>query len=132
MRVVLDTNVLISAVLTKGKPRKILAHVMRFHSIVCSAPLLEEYSRVLSRSEFDRYVSKEKRAALLNALAGTEIVRVSKISASRDPDDNIVIGTALGGRVDVLVTGDSDILCLRPFSDLAIVSPDEYVTRFMR
>ena len=131
MRVVIDTNVLVSAVLTRGVPRKTLSHVMRFHTIVCSIQVLDEYRRVLRNSEFDHYVPRDTRLTLLKALEGTEIVHISEsLAISRDPDDDMIIETALKGNADVLVTGDSDILSLRPLHDIDIVTPAEFVKKY--
>jgi len=133
MRVVIDTNVLVSAVVKAGKPRDVLLYVMQFHTILSSIPMLKEYKHVLLSSEFDRYMSKEKRTALLTALAGTEIVSIpGSLRISRDPDDDKVIETALAGSADILITGDKDILALRPCADVAITTPNEFVAEYMQ
>lgn len=133
MRVVIDTNVLISAALVKDSaPREALTHVMRFCTAISSKELLSEYHNALSRPAFDRYTSLEKRLTLLDVLErGSETVRITgRLRKVRDPKDDIVLETAITGGADVLVTGDKDLLALRPFKRLDIVTAREYVTKY--
>lgn len=81
--------------------------------------------------KFDRYVSRERRDALLLRLAPlVEIVEVvERVKASRDPKDDKFLEAALNGRADVLITGDRDLLDLHPFHKVAILTPADYLTR---
>ncbi len=133
MRVVIDTNILISAALVKDSvPRKVLTHIMRFCTPVISPELLSEYSDALSRPDFDHYTPLEKRLILLEVLErGSEVVRITgRLRKVRDPKDDIVLETALKGVADVLVTGDKDLLVLRPLKRLDIVTAREYVIKY--
>ena len=110
-RVVLDTNVLISAALRRsGRPRAVVEAVgeERFH-----------------RPKFDRYVGREGRAVYLAQLeAVSEWVSIAGAKLGcRDPDDDKLLETALMGAADCLVTGDRDLLEMSPFQDIPILTP---------
>lgn len=87
-------------------------------------------TRLLS-PKFDRYVSRERRNALLERLAPhVELVEiVQRVQASRDPKDDKFLEVAINGGAQVVVSGDSDLLTLHPFRGIAIVTPAAYLTR---
>ncbi|HMC53996.1 MAG TPA: putative toxin-antitoxin system toxin component, PIN family [Gemmatimonadaceae bacterium] len=91
------------------------------------APKIEK----LHSAKFDRYVRRERHAALLERVASlVEIIDVlQSIRASRDPKDDKFLEAAVNGRADVIVTGDKDLLALNPFRGIAIVTPADYLTR---
>ena len=131
-RVVLDTNVLISSVLsTTSTPARAVEHALTTGQLLASADTLRELMTKLLSSRFDHYVSRERRDALLLSLAPLfEIVEiVQRIQASRDPDDDKFLEVALNGRADVLVSGDADLLTLNPFRGIAIVTPADYIAQ---
>ena len=134
MRVVVDTNVLVSgALFTSGSTRKVLSLVMRFATPVCSRELVDEYRRVMVKGALDRYTSREKRIALVDAFErASEMVTISgKLRMCRDPRDDMVIETAMLGNADALVTGDKDVIALRPLKGVAIVKPAEFLKLFV-
>jgi putative PIN family toxin of toxin-antitoxin system len=124
MRVVVDTNVWVSAVLTPGGPPGLVRralHDARF-SLIISEPLLEEVAEVLARP---RIVSKYGVTAdhILDLLGlmreRGELVDVAgAVHLCRDPDDDLVVETALNGRADTLVSRDDD---LKAASDLVAI-----------
>ena len=131
-RVVIDTNALISGVLSAtSTPAKAVAHALTTAQLVATAATLRELMTTLLSPKFDRYVSRERRDALLLRLAPLiEIVEVLQpIRASRDPKDDKFLEAAVNGRADVLVTGDNDLLELHPFRGVAILTPAAYVDR---
>ena len=124
MRAVIDTNVWISAVLNPiGPPAAVRAALQRKqYVLVISEPLLTELALVLARPRFARRygVTSEdiiELVALLRARAETTAVS-GTLQLCRDPDDDLVIETALNGRADVLVTRDDD---LKGAADVAAV-----------
>jgi putative PIN family toxin of toxin-antitoxin system len=114
LRVVIDTNVLISAVLRGGVPERILKAARSGEvSGIVSLHILGELRDVLTRSRFG------VDAVLVDALAEEiaefcEVVAVERATASwsADPDDDPVVEAALQGRADVVVTGDAHLLVL--------------------
>ena len=131
-RIVVDTNVLISGLLsTTSTPARAVERAVRTAQLVGTTATLRELVTKLLSPKIDRYVSRERRDALLLQLAPLiEIVEVLQpIRASRDPKDDRFLEAAVNGRADVLVTGDKDLLELHPFRGIAILRPAAYVER---
>jgi putative PIN family toxin of toxin-antitoxin system len=131
-RVVMDTNVLISGLLsTTSTPAKALERAVNTAQLVATTAALRELMEKLVSPKFDRYVSRERRDALLLRLAPLlEIVEVvQEIRVSRDPEDDKFLEAAVNGRADILVSGDGDLLELTPFRRIPIVTPSAYLER---
>ena len=131
-RVVLDTNVLISGLLsTTSTPARAVERAISDGQLLASTATLRELMTKLLSPKFDRYVPRERRDALLLRLAPLiEIVEVvQRVQASRDPGDDKFLEVAINGRADVIVSGDGDLLDLNPFRGIAILAPAAYVDR---
>jgi putative PIN family toxin of toxin-antitoxin system len=131
-RVVLDTNVLISGLLsTTSTSARAVEDAIRSGQLLASTDTLRELMTTLLSPKFDRYVPRERRDALLLLLAPLiEIVEVvQRVQASRDPDDDKFLEVAVNGRADVIVSGDGDLLHLHPFRGIAILTPAAYMGR---
>jgi len=130
-RVVIDTNVFISGVLstTSAPARCVEAVVSGGQLLATEATLKELFERVLS-PKFDPYVTRARREELLSRLAPlVEIVEVVQhVRACRDPHDDKFLEAAVNGRADVIITGDKDLLELHPFRGVVIVSPADYLS----
>ena len=130
-RVVLDTNVLISAALAQtGPPRRVVDLVRKDNGVLLFSDetFAELRHRILGR-KFDRYVGREPRAAfvaLLAAVAEWVPIAGAKLGC-RDPDDDKILETALMGRADDLVTGDGDLLAMSPFHGIPIITPARFL-----
>ena len=127
MRLVLDTNVVASGLLWSGAPRLLLqARREKRIELFTSPALLAELTEVLARSKFDKKIEASSlsideivdRYAVLAAL-----VRPIAIERTApDPDDDVVIGTALAAKADLIVTGDKLLLSLAQHHEVRIVS----------
>jgi putative PIN family toxin of toxin-antitoxin system len=129
-RVVLDTNVLISAVLSPlGLPFGCLGWVLDNATLIVSKELLEELETRLARPKFKKYVDDSRRRAFVAELGLTAVqVELSGVvNACRDPDDNKLLEIAVVGRADCLVTGDQDLLVLDPFQGIPILTPAGFI-----
>ncbi|PZQ45939.1 MAG: putative toxin-antitoxin system toxin component, PIN family [Rhodovulum sulfidophilum] len=130
-RVVLDTNVLISALLQpKGPPRAAIDAVRTAGGVLLfSEPTFDELRTRLERPKFDRYASREGRALFLVQLdAVSEWVSITGARMGcRDPDDDKLLETAMMGEADCLITGDRDLLVMSPFHDIPILSPADFL-----
>lgn len=116
MRATVDTNIWVSSsISSRGSPARLEAAFRdgRF-TLITSEPLLGEVGGLLLRPRFaTRYgVTPNKVSALIDLMRDqAEIVEVSgTIHACRDPDDDVVIETAINGKADVVVSGDDDLL----------------------
>ena len=130
-RVVLDTDVLTSAVLTQtGPPRRVVDLVRADNGIVLFSD--ETFSELRDRilgSKFDPYVGRESRVAfvaLIAAVAEWVPIAGAKLGC-RDPTDDKILETALMGRADHLVTGDGDLLPMSPFHGIPIITPARFL-----
>ncbi len=131
LRVVLDTNVVISGVHFGGIPRQILELAVDRHFLPLTSPsLLAELHRVLlAKFRYPPDAAKE-------VVDGWEIVaavvniseRLTVVTA--DPDDNSVLECALAGQADTVVSGDKHLLALKTFRRISILTPQEFLTRF--
>ena len=123
-RAVLDTNILISAVLTRGKPFQVLRWVLDNGILIFTDPTFKELATRLKKPKFDRYVSQERRNELLADLeAVAEWTAINGVvQACRDPDDDKFLETALNAQADCIVTGDGDLLALNPFEHIRIIT----------
>jgi len=124
MRVVLDTNVLVSALIKSGKPKRLLGAVLGpKHTLILSDPIIEEFSRVSADQKIAKYADDEAVAAFLGVLLSKAVfVRLkSKVRVFRNPDDD-VLSTAKEGDADFVVTGDKHILELHEFKGIRIVT----------
>ncbi|SHJ02625.1 putative toxin-antitoxin system toxin component, PIN family [Desulfofundulus thermosubterraneus] len=134
MRVVLDTNVIISGILIpNGPPGMIVDFWAKGKlTVVISQSLLEEYLEVLLRPKFNKVGTINERQGILEQFLDLEnTVLVSpdfQLNViENDPDDNRVLECALEGGVQYIVSGDEHLLALKEFQGIIIVSPAEFV-----
>jgi putative PIN family toxin of toxin-antitoxin system len=116
---------LVSAIIGRDKPRRLLRQVLRGHSAVASREMLAELADVLAREKFS--LSAGQIAAFLTIYTRrSEVVdldrRVDAVGA--DPDDNFVLGTAVNGGAAFSVTGDKHLLELVEFEGIRIITVD--------
>lgn len=138
LKVVLDTNVLISGVIASGYSATILDAARRGEiTLVASAHLLQEFSEVITRRHIVRKYPKvaEHAEALLDFLRAFSIL-VPGIPAeqriSADRDDDFVLACAVDERADAIVSGDPHLLNLKTFRDIPILTPKDFVTQFLK
>lgn len=127
VRAVVDTNVLVSALVGHGKPRIAVLRLFETHSLVLSNKMLAELMDVLSREKFNQ-IKPSKVGEFLSLLAsGSKLVNPSSISGvvPEDPDDDLVLATAEAGDADYIVTGDRHLLALKQFRGTRIVGVSE-------
>lgn len=123
MRVSLDTNVLVSAFTTRGICADVLGVVLAEHELVLGERILAELSRVLREKmrmpedsvvEADAFLRHEATVISTGATVDVPI---------RDPDDLEVLAQAVEGLVDLLVTGDRDLLDVADRLPVEVLSP---------
>jgi putative PIN family toxin of toxin-antitoxin system len=126
MRILLDTNVLIAAFITRGVCSDLLEHCIHRHKLVTSEFILNEFREHMI-GKFQYSVSETEEAL---ELLRTKMEVVTPVQLEhpvcRDPDDDVVLGTALAGNVACIITGDKDLLVLRRYGSSDIVSPAQF------
>ena len=126
MRVVFDTNVLYSAFAAKGFCEEVLDEAAADCVTIWSNPLKQELELLLARRH---KIGPATEAALAAYADLCEFVEPLPLPARvcRDKDDDIVLATAVAGKADVIVTGDDDLLALKKFRDIRILSPRQFL-----
>ncbi|HJU18605.1 MAG TPA: putative toxin-antitoxin system toxin component, PIN family [Stellaceae bacterium] len=127
MRAVVDTNVLLSGFFWHGPPHRLLEQIRNGALTLVSSPgLLAELADVLKRPKFQAILTRsgttaESVLAELTQLA--EIIDPPRLPApvSRDPDDDAVLAVAIAGQVDLVISGDDDLLTLGSHVDIPIL-----------
>jgi putative PIN family toxin of toxin-antitoxin system len=126
VEVVFDVNILVSSLISKGKPRELwLKAVSGEFQLVLSRRIVEEFVEVISRPKFQRYLGERDVLDFLEALSTrAKIVRTrSRLRIIReDPEDNSILAAAYDGRADYIVSGDRHLLGLREFEGIKIVT----------
>lgn len=136
MRLVLDTNVVVSAALWRGAPYRLL-ELLRprgdLISMFASAAMLEELAEVLVRPAMTHRlaaISRTPADVLRDYVTLVEVVEPASLRAvARDPDDDVIIGTAVAAGAELVITGDKPLLGLRRFGQVEIVSVAEAISR---
>ena len=130
IRVVLDTNVLISTALPRSRLTPLVAAWQSGRCrLLLSSAILDEYLRVLARPKFQLAPEDIRRIVEREVLPYAEIVHVrSQIEAvADDPSDNKFLACAVDGRADQLVTGDRHLLALKHFRGVPISTPAAFL-----
>ena len=136
VRAVIDNNVLVSGLLWDGKPGRVFTAVTEGHvQIFLSEELLAELREVLRRSKFAaRLALKEMtpETALAKIQVVARLVPAPPVFSPlllRDPDDLAVLACAISAAVDVIITGDKDLLTLKFFLGIPIIDAEEALKR---
>jgi putative PIN family toxin of toxin-antitoxin system len=131
-KVVLDTNVLISAIAFEGKPREVFNRILKGQiQLAISKDILDEIEGVLSGKKFQ--YPKEVIHSIRNALEGLaefvtpqkEVKRIKK-----DPDDNRILECALEAKAHLIISGDNHLLELKQYINVRIITPSDYLKEY--
>ncbi len=128
MRIVIDSNVWISAMVFGGNPRHIFTKIVtNGWTIIASEEIFTEIRRTLEK-KFAAYLVEFDN---LKRIIGVRMIVVplgtEHINVSRDEDDNRVIETAVIGKAAYIVSGDKDLLVLECYGDITIQSPTAFL-----
>lgn len=135
MRVVVDTGILVSALIRPSGSIGDILHALRNGrcTAIYSTPMMLEVTEVMSRPNIrEKYhLQPGDIAALINLvrLRGELVIPKRTITACRDPKDNKFLEAALAGEADAIVTGDEDLLILHPFEGVDILRPAELLAK---
>jgi putative PIN family toxin of toxin-antitoxin system len=133
MRVVIDTNVLVSAFLsTKGAPAQILARfATEAFELVVSQPLLDKYHQALGyeRVQALHGMSEEEIQQQIADLRGVAVFVSSTVSVNvvSDPDDNMLFSTAIEGHADIIVSGGAAVQAVKEHQGVRVLSPAQFL-----
>lgn len=132
MRVVLDTNVLLAAVATHGLCEALVTLIFRDHTVILSEHILAEFAEHY-QGKFN--ATREQAEAAVDVLrSGSDLVTPAAVPRDVlvDLDDLPVLGTAVAGRADCIVTGNRELLAIKRFDTIPLLSPRDFYEQLPR
>ena len=132
MKIVLDTNVIISAFVTRGVCADLYEYCLKEMTIFASTFLLDEVEMVLVKKL--KFSNKQARQIKKLYLTHCKLVTPASLPAKvfKDKTDIPILGTAKAGKVDFLVTGDEDLVNLKKYSSFRILLPKDFIKLIIR
>ncbi len=132
MRIVVDTNVLISGVFFGGFPKKILSAIVENRLTACATiEIINEYEEIVSEM-IERKQGRINRNILAPLIKAMEIIEpATHVELCRDPDDDKFLGCARDARALYIVSGDKDLLVLEHFENIQIITAKEFCEKYL-
>jgi len=132
VRVVIDTNVLISAIFWSGKPKQLLNRARKQKiTFVTSNDLLNELKEILIRQDKPFHLSDDEADHVVETMRGlAEVVKIrSRITVCRDEMDNKVLSCAIDGKAACIISGDTHLLELGSFRGIRIITVSDFLNQ---
>ncbi len=132
MKIVIDTNVVASAIFFGGRPRQLLEELfLKNIEAVASPEILTEYKETFEELR-SRYPDKPVQIPMTQIAASCKVVTPTQnFHVCRDPDDDKFIDCAVEGKCIYIVSGDKDLLSLEHFHDVEIITVAEFLSRYI-
>ncbi|MDQ1265529.1 MAG: uncharacterized protein QG635_680 [Bacteroidota bacterium] len=136
-KVVIDTNVIISSLLSEGYPYKIFNEIIFDNKVILllSEEIINEYVDVLSRKKFTKYPDFNYNAKLFldTITVNSKMINVNtSIDLLSDKDDNKFLELAIDGTADFLITGNIKHFPSSGYNNIVIESPKDFYLRFLK
>ena len=133
MRIVVDTNVLISGIFFGGFPRRILTSIINKQLTACATTeIINEYEEIVEEM-IDRKQGHLNRTILAPLIQTMEIIEpVSHIEACRDPDDDKFLECARDSHALYVVSGDKDLLVIEKYENIQIVTAKDFCEKYLQ
>ncbi len=131
-RFVLDTNIIISALLLKESvARQAFDKARAEGTILVSQATIEELNNVIHRPGFDRYILEDERIQFITAfvLEATFVEITEAITGCRDQKDDKFLEVAVNGQATIIISGDNDLLSLTSFRKIPVLTPRQFLER---
>ena len=131
MKIVADTNVVISGIFFGGNPRKIVEAVAA-GSIDAYATIIDEYTGIID-SMIERKQGRINQSILSPLFSAMKIIETgTNIDVCRDPDDNKFIECAVDAKALYIVSGDNDLLDLKEYDEIRIITAKEFCDEYLK
>lgn len=129
MRIVIDTNVIASAIFFGGKPRELISLIMKQSvDTFVTQEIIEEYLDTIEYLK-NKYPQKKIQLPLSQIISACKLIETkSNIKICRDPDDDKFIACAIDGNCIYIVSGDNDLLSLNEYKNIKIVTVAEFLS----
>jgi putative PIN family toxin of toxin-antitoxin system len=127
VKIVLDTNVLIAALIARGVCHDLLEHCILRHSLLTSDFILNEtHEKLIEKFGYAADLADEAVSLLRSRM---KLVALEKLErpVCRDPDDDNILAAAVSGKCDCIITGDKDLLVLKAYEGIDIFTPREFI-----
>lgn len=130
MRILIDTNILISGLFFGGLPKKLLSELDKNFNVCVNEEILEEYNKQIDKKiSSPKYkLNEELRKKFFSSLQSFEMV--SDLKICRDPKDDKFINCAIDAKAIYIVSGDNDLLTLKNFAGIEIVTAREFYEKY--
>ena len=128
MKIVLDTNVLIAALIARGVCHELLEYCILRHTLFTSDFILNEtHEKLIEKFGYAPDLADE---AINLFRSRMELVAPFELEKQicRDPDDDNILAAAVSGKCDCIITGDKDLLVLKAFAGIDILNPRDFIT----
>ena len=131
MKIVVDTNVMIWVIFFGGFPQKVLTAIVSNEITACATTeIIDEYEEIV-----ERMIQKKQGHLNTNILTpilqNLELIETKSIvDICRDPDDNKFLGCAKDAKALYIVSGDEDLLVLKNYEDIDIITAKEFCQRY--
>jgi len=129
MRVLVDTNILVSAALKQGSLPNLALYQASQRCVLLKSEATEaQFVEVIARPYLAPIIRPEAREWLTQLMRSAVLVSIiERITVCRDPTDDKFLELAVNGHADLILTGDKDLLVLNPFRGIRIVAPASFV-----
>ena len=130
MRILIDTNILISGLFFSGLPKKLLTVLDEKFNICVNKEITSEYNAQIDKkiSNPKYHLNEELREKFFSNLHSFE--KVSDLKICRDHDDDKFINCAIDAKAIYIVSGDSDLLTIKNFAGIEIVTAREFYEKY--
>ncbi|MEW5692892.1 MAG: putative toxin-antitoxin system toxin component, PIN family [Candidatus Hydrogenedentota bacterium] len=127
MKIVLDTNVLIASLITHGTCFEVIEHCIRNHRIVTSNYIIKELEeKLIEKFYYTAKETKEIISVVLEKITNIGEIKDIIVNGIKDKDDYKIIGTAIAGNCDCIITGDQELISLKKYKNIDIILPKEF------
>jgi putative PIN family toxin of toxin-antitoxin system len=126
--VVLDTNVVVAALVAEGLCREVVHRAVRMRILASSTRLMDELDATLRRKFAVTPAAHAFLKAFRQQVRLVEPLTLPK-AICRDPNDDMVLATAVAAKASLIVTGDQDLLVLKAYEGIDVISPRRFLER---
>ena len=129
MKIVLDTNVLIAALIARGVCYELLEHCVLRHTLLTSDFILEEtQEKLIEKFGYTAELAAEAVTVLRSRMKVVPALKLDR-PVCRDPDDDNILAAAVSANCDCVITGDEDLLVLKASEGIDILSPRDFLIK---
>ncbi len=133
MRIIVDTNVVISGTFFKGNPRRVVEAIIKSEvDAYATTDIVDEYQGVVRRI-IERGVGTFDGSGFIRFIADLNLIEsFTEVSVCRDPDDNKFISCAIDAEALYIVSGDKDLLDLKEYEGIQMITAAEFVEKYLK